>query len=493
MSTAATQPRTIALRPVRFKGFTLRHLAFFLAAVLPVLNAAITSRFTFFHPFPFALDFLSMALIASLGGFTPAMLALFVTILSHGYLLRTAPHPTALAPNDIPRIAFLLSSALIISALGNRSRRYYQELESTVDALQESNAALVETLNSNRCASWTLDLDSGRSARWHRGSYLVFGRPFEEIEGMESLAPLLHPEDRPALPLMREQMRASWEPILFEYRCPWPNGELHWLEMRATRIAGKPCVWRGVTLDITERKLAEAALLRAEKLAAMGRLASTVAHEINNPLESVTNLLYLAHSDPELADETRSYLATAETELSRLGNITRLTLGFVRNNGVTARVEVSVIVEDVLSIFRHRLDARSVTVERHYRDDVCVQMAPHELRQIVTNLVANAADAVSSAGARIAIHICREDPHAVLLVDDNGAGIPDHNLARIFEPFFSTKEEVGTGIGLWITRELVEKNGGRVLAESRDLPPGVTTRFRIELPLSAVGEPQRVS
>jgi len=493
MSTAATQPRTIALRPVRFKGFTLRHLAFFLAAVLPVLNAAITSRFTFFHPFPFALDFLSMALIASLGGFTPAMLALFVTILSHGYLLRTAPHPTALAPNDIPRIAFLLSSALIISALGNRSRRYYQELESTVNALQESNAALVETLNSNRCASWTLDLDSGRSARWHRGSYLVFGRHFEEIEGMDSLAPLLHPEDRPALPLMREQMRASWEPILFEYRCPWPNGELHWLEMRATRIAGKPCVWRGVTLDITDRKLAEAALLRAEKLAAMGRLASTVAHEINNPLESVTNLLYLAHSDPELADETRSYLATAETELSRLGNITRLTLGFVRNNGVTARVEVSVIVEDVLSIFRHRLDARSVTVERHYRDDVCVQMAPHELRQIVTNLVANAADAVSSAGARIAIHICREDPHAVLLVDDNGAGIPDHNLARIFEPFFSTKEEVGTGIGLWITRELVEKNGGRVLAESRDLPPGVTTRFRIELPLSTVGEPQRVS
>ena len=493
MSTAATQPRTIALRPVRFKGFTLRHLAFFLAAVLPVLNAAITSRFTFFHPFPFALDFLSMALIASLGGFTPAMLALFVTILSHGYLLRTAPHPTALAPNDIPRIAFLLTSALIISVLSNRGRRYHQKLESTVNALQESNAALVETLRSNKCASWTLDLDSGQSARWHRGSYLVFGRPFEEIEGMESLAPLLHPEDRPALPLMREQMRASWEPILFEYRCPWPNGELHWLEMRATRIAGKPCVWRGVTLDITERKLAEAALLRAEKLAAMGRLASTVAHEINNPLESVTNLLYLAHSDPELADETRSYLATAETELSRLGNITRLTLGFVRNNGVTARVEVSVIVEDVLSIFRHRLDARSVTVERHYRDDVCVQMAPHELRQIVTNLVANAADAVSSAGARIAIHICREDPHAVLLVDDNGAGIPDHNLARIFEPFFSTKEEVGTGIGLWITRELVEKNGGRVLAESRDLPPGVTTRFRIELPLSAVGEPQRVS
>jgi len=493
MSTAATQPRIIALRPLRFKGLKQRNLALALAILLPILSSGITARFAFFHPFPFALDFLSMALIAGLGGFLPAMLALLITLLSHLFLLQSALSPSGLGPQDIPRIAFLLSSALIISILGSRSRRYQQELESTVDALQESNAALVDTLNSNRCASWTLDLDSGQSARWHSGSYLVFGRPFEEIEAMPSLAPLLHPEDRPALPLMRDQMRASWEPILFEYRCPWPNGELHWLEMRATRVAGKPCVWRGVTLDITERKLAEAALLRSEKLAAMGRLASTVAHEINNPLESVTNLLYLANADSVLADETRGYLTTAETELSRLGNITRLTLGFVRNNGVAARVEMSAIVDDVLSIFRHRLDTRSVTVERHYRDDVCVKMAPHELRQIVTNLVANAVDALSSPEGRIAIHICRVDRYAVLLVDDNGAGIAEQNRARIFEPFFSTKEEVGTGIGLWITRELVEKNGGRVLAESRNLPPGVTTRFRIELPLSAVGEPQRVS
>jgi len=491
MSSAATQPRIIALRPLRFKGLKQRNLALALAILLPILSSGITARFAFFHPFPFALDLLSMALIAGLGGFLPAMLALLITLLSHLFLLQSVLNPSGLGPQDIPRIAFLLSSALIISILGSRSRRYQQELESTVDALQESNAALVETLRSNRCASWTLDLDSGQSARWHSGSYLVFGRPFEEIEAMPSLALLLHPEDRPALPLMRDQMRASWEPILFEYRCPWPNGELHWLEMRATRIAGKPCVWRGVTLDITERKLGEAALLRAEKLAAMGRLASTVAHEINNPLESVTNLLYLAHSDPELREETRAYLATAETELSRLSSITRLTLGFVRSNGVAAQVDVSEIVEDVLSIFRHRFDTKGVAVERHDHSGVrvLVSIAPHELRQVVTNLIANAADAVSSVGARIEIHICREGPLAVLLVDDNGVGIAEPNLARIFDPFFSTKEEVGTGIGLWITRELVEKNGGRVLVEAHNLPPGISTRFRIELPLAADSQP----
>jgi len=495
MVSNAQQPQIRVIPRLRFDVLTRRNVAFAMAVLLPVLSSFITARFAFFHPFPFALAFLSMALIASLGGFSPAMLALLVTVLSHLYLLRSAPHPLAFDVHDIPRLVFLLLSAVIISIIGNRGRHYHQELESTVDALQESNAALVETLRSNRCASWTLDLDSGQSARWHRGSYLVFGRPFEEIESMPSLAPLLHPEDRPALPLMRDQMRASWDPILFEYRCPWPNGELHWLEMRATRVAGKPCVWRGVTLDITERKLGEAALLRAEKLAAMGRLASTVAHEINNPLESVTNLLYLAHSDPDLHDETRSYLATAETELSRLSSITRLTLGFVRSNGVAAQVDVSEIVDDVVSIFRHRLDTKGVAVERHDHSGVrvLVSIAPHELRQVVTNLIANAVDAVSSAGARIAIHILRQDALAVLLVDDNGVGIAEPNLTRIFEPFFSTKEEVGTGIGLWITRELVEKNGGRVLAENRDLPPGVTTRFRIELPLSPVDEPQRVS
>jgi signal transduction histidine kinase len=142
----------------------------------------------------------------------------------------------------------------------------------------------------------------------------------------------------------------------------------------------------------------------------------------------------------------------------------------------------------VLSIFRHRLDTKSITVERHYQPDVRVQIAPHELRQIVTNLIANAADAVSPHTARIAVHVCREDPVAVLLVDDNGAGIAEANLHRIFDPFFSTKQEVGTGIGLWVTRELVEKNGGHIRvqtsAQTSDLPPGTTTRFRIELPLA---------
>jgi len=476
------------LGPLQSTGTTPRNLAYVLAFVLPLLSSAITGHFTFFHPFPYSLHFLSMALIATMGGLWPALLALLVTMVSRIWFMPVLPPPAAPTTSvgtDFTRLVFLLFLGLIISYMGDRGRRYQQKLETTVNALRDTTDTVIQSLNSSKCAAWTIDLDSGRSARWHTGSYPIFGRPFDELEAMPSLRPLLHPEDQPRLVELVERMRSSWEPIAFEHRVPWPDGEVHWLEMRATRIPDRPCAWRGVTVDITERKLSEAALLRAEKLAAMGRLASTVAHEINNPLESVTNLLYLANADSTLGDTTREYISTAETELARLGNITRLTLGFVRNNGVVSNVDVATIVDDVLSIFRHRLDTKSITVERHYQPDVRVQIVPHELRQIVTNLIANAADAVSPHTARIAVHVCREDPVAVLLVDDNGAGIAEANLHRIFDPFFSTKQEVGTGIGLWVTRELVEKNGGNILAQTGDLPPGARTRFRIELPLAS--------
>jgi signal transduction histidine kinase len=218
----------------------------------------------------------------------------------------------------------------------------------------------------------------------------------------------------------------------------------------------------------------------------MGRLASTVAHEINNPLESVTNLLYLARSSSRLDSDTQAYLVTAESELARLSNITRLTLGFVRTSASADETQIAQVVNEVLSIFHHRFETKNVKVDCHYEPDVCITIAPHELRQIATNLIANAADAVGEDHAHIAIHIAREEDKAVLTIEDNGEGIDPVHLPRIFEAFFSTKEEVGTGIGLWVTRELVEKNGGRIFAHSSTepggLPSGATTQFRVEFP-----------
>jgi PAS domain S-box-containing protein len=468
----------------------LRNVSFVLAVVLPVLCTWLTEHYSVLHQVPYSPHLLAIVIVGFIGGLLPSMLTVLVSFLSRLSLHFLRPAGAMSLRSELLHTTVLVATALIIWFLMRGRRRSEQALQSTLAALQERTDDLVASLASSKCACWTFDLETGTSPRWYSGSYPIFGRPFAELESMSSILPLVHADDHPRFPELIDHLRNSTEPVQFEYRCLWPNGELHSLEMRGNRIPGKVCAWRGVTVDITERKLAEAALLRAEKLAAMGRLASTVAHEINNPLESVTNLLYLARAEDHLPERASTYLSTAESELGRLSNITRLTLGFVRTSGRVGDTPIATVVDEVLSIFEHRIAAKRIKLQRHYAADVYVHIAPHELRQIATNLIANAIDAVSSTNATIAVHICNEDGKAFLLIDDNGTGIEPTHLARIFEPFFSTKEEVGTGIGLWVTRELVEKNGGRISVESCNDPAnyllraGVTTRFRVEFPLA---------
>jgi len=456
-------------------------VAYTLAVVLPITSWAITTRVDALHGLPMSLHFLSMALIATLGGFGPAFVAVAISILTRIYQVFPEPHTPALVHGELLRSAVLICGALIISFMTHRRRISGDRLELTLAELQDRTDTLVESLHSSKCACWTVDLDNGGGIHWYVGSYPIFGRPFAEFDGLPDLTALIHPEDQSNIPELAEHMQSSSDPIVCEFRAPWPNGELHWLEMRGNRVPGEHRVWRGVTLDITERKLAEAALLRSEKLAAMGRLASTVAHEINNPLEAVTNLLYLASADETLEPTTRSYVSMAERELARLGNITRLTLGFVRTSSETMDVEISEHIEDVLFI------ASGVNIARRYEPEVRITIPPHELRQIATNLIANASDAVTVgiSNPTVSIQIIPSGDKALLLVEDNGAGIPAANLTRIFDPFFSTKKEVGTGIGLWVTKEIVEKNGGRISVASGNLPSGFQTCFRVEFPLAS--------
>jgi PAS domain S-box-containing protein len=477
------------IAPLRTGQQSRWRLAIALAIVLPPIGVLLTEHFEGLRSLPYSIHLMTVVVAGILGGLGPSLLAVLMVVIVRSTLPLVNPEHTLSIAFEGTHASFLVASAFVVWFINRRRLKSEEKIESTLTAVQERTDDLVASLNSSRCACWTLDMDSGQSARWYSGSYQLFGRPYSELEELPSLVSLLLPEDQAALLEVSERMRKSWEPVIFEYRVLWPNGEVHTLEMRGNRVAGRRCVWRGVTLDITERKKTEAALLRAEKLAAMGRLASTVAHEINNPLESVTNLLYLARAGASMDEETQAYLATAENELARLSNITRLTLGFVRTSASSAETQVAAVVDEVLSIFSHRFETKNVHVDCHYERDVCITIAPHELRQIATNLIANAADAVGAGDARIAIHVAREDGKAVFLVEDNGAGIDEEHLPRIFDAFFSTKEEVGTGIGLWVTRELVEKNGGHIFAKSgkvsgRGLPSGATTQFRVEFPLS---------
>ena len=243
-----------------------------------------------------------------------------------------------------------------------------------------------------------------------------------------------------------------------------------------------------------------AALINSEKLAATGRIASTIAHEVNNPLESVTNLLYLARASDSLDESTRSYLTLAEEELARLSNITRLTLSFVRTTAVRTPVEVADVFDAVLTIFRRRCELLTITVDRDYTPGLRVDIYEHELRQVLTNLVSNAIDALSGtslgpipdARRRIRVQTIPYHDTVIVLVEDNGHGIELANQSQVFDAFFTTKAETGTGIGLWVTRELVEKNNGHISLASGELTDGYKTRFRVEFPATqpAVVEPE---
>ncbi len=473
------------IAPLRAGRQSRRRIAYVLAVALPVLGIGLTEHAAALSVIPYSLHLLAVVVVGILGGLVPSLLAVMVIVVVRGSLMLTSHLPRLSFELEALHVVLLVASAFVVWFINRRRLISEEKIEATLAALQERTDDLVASLNSSKCACWTLDLDSGKSERWYSGSYQLYGRPYSELEQMSTLNPFVHADDHERLLDLNQTMRSSWEPVVCEFRVLWPNHEVHTLEMRANRVAGRRCIWRGVTLDITERKKTEAALLRAEKLAAMGRLASTVAHEINNPLESVTNLLYLARSGTLMDDDTRTYLETAERELARLSNITRLTLGFVRTSASMAETEIASVVDEVLSIFSHRFETKNVRVERHYEPDVCVTIAPHELRQIATNLIANAADAVGVGDALIAIYIGREGDRAVLSVEDNGTGIDAQHLPRIFDAFFSTKEEVGTGIGLWVTRELAEKNGGRISAQSQNpLASGATTQFRVEFPLT---------
>src|SRR5215472_209702 len=225
-----------------------------------------------------------------------------------------------------------------------------------------------------------------------------------------------------------------------------------------------------VVLDITPHKRAERALIRSEKLASVGRMAATVAHEINNPLELILNCVYLASLDKNLTREARQCLDSAEKELVRVAQLTRRTLGFYRENTMPTSVNPSVVINEVLDMYAPRLLQRGITIRSEHDTNLQVTIVPGELRQVISNILTNAIDAsVSGCHIRIRTNCARwnGDGWVRLTFADTGEGIPAENLKRIFEPFFTTKESVGTGLGLWIAHEIVKRHQGRLRVRSR--------------------------
>jgi PAS domain S-box-containing protein len=238
--------------------------------------------------------------------------------------------------------------------------------------------------------------------------------------------------------------------------------------------------------DITDRKRTEAALLQSEKLAAVGQLASSIAHEINNPLEAITNLLYLARLSATNPDSQR-YLETADHELRRVSVIANQTLRFHRQSSSPLAVQASDLFGTVLSIYEGRLHNSGVHVEAEYRATTPIVCFDGDVRQVLNNLVGNAIDAMPKGGhlflrSHNITHPQTGVSGQVLTVADTGSGMSPETQARIFEAFFTTKGISGTGLGLWVSKEVVERHNGQLSVRSSQSPAAHGTVFRLFLP-----------
>jgi signal transduction histidine kinase len=237
-----------------------------------------------------------------------------------------------------------------------------------------------------------------------------------------------------------------------------------------------------------ERKLAEDALRQSDKLAAVGRLASSIAHEINNPLEAVTNLLYLLDRTP-LNVEQRSYLDTARLELARVSEIAAQTLTFNRQRDIRGDASISALLDSVLILYQGRLAGSGIVIERRYQNTATFTCYPGELRQVFANLIGNAFDATRHGGRivlreRAAVHPKTGQYGVRIVLADTGHGIPAGVKGHLFEAFRSTKGSNGTGLGLWISKGIVERHSGLIRFRSSTRPGRSGTVFSIFIPVS---------
>ena len=365
------------------------------------------------------------------------------------------------------------------------------EARRTREALLNSERRLQFAQVSARLGSWEWNVKTNE-LWWADGIWLLHGRAVGSVDPtFENWMSFINAEDRDAVQRTLQEALAGKGDYETEYRTTFPDGSVHWIGARGRAIfdkAGEPERMLGVAMDITNNKLAEDALRKSEKLAAAGRLAATIAHEINNPLEAVTNLLYILRVNNQWDDNARSYVAQAEHELARIAHVTRQTLGFYRDTTSPHLMDLPKIVEEALSLYLPRIQAKNIQLSREYDETVHVTGLPGEIRQVVSNLVANAIDALPAEGAlRVRVHHAREltnsqRPGGKIVIADTGSGISPAHRKKLFEPFYTTKEDVGTGLGLWVSREIVQKHGGNILLRSCVAPGQSGTVFSIFLP-----------
>jgi two-component system CheB/CheR fusion protein len=349
-------------------------------------------------------------------------------------------------------------------------------------------AAIVESCDD---AVASKDLN-GIVTSWNASAERIFGYKADEIVGRPItliIPPELHQDEQRIL----DKILAGERLEHFETVRLTKSGRRIHVSLTISPVkdaTGRVIGAAKVARDITERKNTEEALRRAEKLAATGQLAATIAHEINNPMQALTNLLSLLSYKSSLDEDTRRVLSLAEAEVNRMAHITRQMLSFYRESSVPVRTKISEIMEDILVLFVTRLRSNHIRVERRYEFAEEIEAFPIELRQLFANLLANAMEAIGKGG-QIHLHVVPAHEWSNLqrrgvrvVIADNGPGISRDLRKRLFEPFFTTKAEKGTGLGLWVARGIVAKHGGSIRWRSSTRPGRSGTVFSVFLPIT---------
>jgi signal transduction histidine kinase len=226
---------------------------------------------------------------------------------------------------------------------------------------------------------------------------------------------------------------------------------------------------------------AEKALERSERLAVASRYAGAIMHEVNNPLEAITNLVYLTKLQKNNPDQVVANMCIIEEQLKTLGRVTSRALTFHREQTGTKQFDLVDIAESALRLHADKLSRHSVTIDRQFRGPACATVFGSEILQVLSNLLLNAVDALPRGTGRISVRVKRNGQSVHILISDNGAGIPDKFASRLFEPYVTSKDS-GTGLGLWLSKRIITKHRGTLRFRSSQRKGRSGTSFRISLP-----------
>jgi PAS domain S-box-containing protein len=357
--------------------------------------------------------------------------------------------------------------------------------------LDDIRSRLAAIVDSSDDAIIAKDLN-GIITHWNESAERLFGYQAEEIIGQSVLTIIpseLHDEE----PLILASLRAGEKIDHYETERLRKDGRRVAVSITISPIKdekGRIIGASKIARDISERKKVEEALIQSEKLAATGRMAAALAHEVNNPLAAVTNLAYLISTDDSLSEAARRYTQMLMAEVARASEMTKQGLAFYRDSGRQSTFDVRELIEDVVKVYRPTLEKRGIEVIADYRRFASLFGYASEIRQVFANLFLNAMDAVPDGG-RIITRVDVKNSSVHITFADNGHGIRPEMRAHLFEPFITTKGAKGNGLGLWVSNGIVEKHGGRIAVRSSTRAGRSGTVFSVSLPVDGHATAQR--